>query len=329
MNFPESKLILEKIKQSKHILLACHLGVDPDCLVSNILLKSAISKLGKHADIVCVDDIPSVYKALDPKKEIKSKIDFSKFDFKKYDLFITSDINEWQRIGIDNENRIGEMEVVNIDHHNGNYIRGIVISDVSYSSTAEMIFYVFEDWGIDLSKEEAELILMGIISDTDSFNYGSSPRVFKTVSKLISLGASYDKVNTLLWRNNSEVQLKLWSKMLANVHVDKKLKFAYSYLSYEDFKGLEGVTHPARTFADNFIRTLEDTKFGVVMLEQEKGLLKVSVRSREEDFGVVDLLRNLGGGGHFTGGGALIKAPFKKAVDKVLEASREYARNRI
>lgn len=329
MNYPQSEEVLKKIKNSNKILLACHVGPDPDCIVSSIILKKVINKLGKEADIVCAESIPSVYTNLDSDKEIKSKVDFSKFDFRKYDLFIVADINEWHRLGIDNEERIGDIDVVNIDHHNGSYIKALTISDTSYSSTAEMIFYLLEDWKYKISEDVAKLMLAGIVSDTDSFNYGSSARVFKTVSKLIECGASYDEVSTLLWRNNSEVQLKLWAKMLANVHVDKKLKFAYTYLKYEEFKGLEGVVHPARTVADNFIRTIKGTNFGIAMLEQEKGLLKISVRSRKGGFGVLDLLRMLGGGGHFDGGGALIKAPFEKAVAAALKECREFARTRI
>jgi nanoRNase/pAp phosphatase (c-di-AMP/oligoRNAs hydrolase) len=111
------------------------------------------------------------------------------------------------------------------------------------------------------------------------------------------------------------------------LHVDREHRFAYTYLSSEEFNGFQDVIHPARTASDMFIRTIADTDFGIVMLEEVKGELKMSIRTRHKDFGVIELCRQLGGGGHFTGGGAVVKGlPFEKAVEKVLETARKYAK---
>ena len=327
MNYKESQEILVEINKAKKILLACHQGVDPDSITSNLLLKTYLEIIGKEADIVIADEIPDVYRMFDGENKIKQKIDFSKFDFSKYDLFLTCDVNGLKRLGIEDLKVVGDIKIINIDHHEGVFDGTLYISDTSYSCTAEMIFYLLDDFGFKFDKDSAELVLSGIISDTDSFDYGISPRVFKTVSRLIELGADYDKIKFWLLRNNSELQLKFWSKILVNLHVDYENKFAYTYMSHKEFKGFEGVVHPTRTASDMFIRTIKDTDFGMAMLEETKGELKISIRSRQNNYGVVDLCRQLGGGGHFNGGGAMVAGlPFEKAVKKVLETARKYAK---
>ena len=292
-------------------------------------MRKLVSKLGKDTAIISSDNISPIYKTFDKNNQIKEGVDSSHVNFETFDLFIALDVNDLKRFGIKFA-LPRNMRVINIDHHGNNVIKTkYKISETSYCATAEMLLYLSEDWKLKIDKEDARLILAGILTDSDSFSYSASERVFQSVIHLMEEGADYDEVQSFISRNNSIDQLLFWSKMLANVKIDEEGKFAYSALKYEEYENLKDLVKPKRTVADMFIRTIKDTNFGIVMVEDRKKNLTVSVRSRLKGFGVIDLIKDLGGGGHFDGGGAVIRdLPFDDAVEKVLQVARKYGKKR-
>lgn len=328
LNYKESAEILGEIKKAKNILFVCHVGADPDSIISCICMKKIATFFGSKGEIFANESLSKQDQLLNVGNEIKIA-DFNTFDFSKYDLLMVLDVPEIKRLGIFKP-LPKSLKLVNIDHHESNQIDCLKISDTSYSSTTEMVFHLMEDWNYKMDGETLNMVLTGILSDTDGFNYSTTPRLFKTVSKLIEMGASYDLASVFLWRNNSEDQLKFWSKMLSVVNVDKKHRFAYSALPYFEFEEFKDIHQPARSVADKFLRTVQDTDFGIVMLEHKVGELKISVRSRVPGFGCLPILKALGGGGHHDGGGAMVVGlPFKDAVEKVLDVARKFASENV
>lgn len=327
MNYKESTKILEEVKKAERILLSCHKGADPDSIVSCLMSKRAFSQLGIKADIFIPEPLHPFYKHLDSKNEIKL-INFDKFDFSKYDLFFIVDVNDLARLNIQKE-LPKNLQLLTVDHHAGKRIDCFGIRDTSFVCTSEMLFNLFEDWDIKLDKELVMLALIGIASDSDMFNYTTSARLFRTVAKLIDMGANYEEAATLLWRNNSPEQFKFLAKALEKIEVDEKYKFAYSFIPYEDYKKFneKELIHPARTAADSFLRTVRGTNFGMVMLEYEENQHKISVRSRLRDFVTLPIVESLGGGGHKDGGGAAISnKSFTEASDILLKVARDFAK---
>lgn len=325
LNYKESPQLLKNVKSAKRILLACHVGADPDSIVSCLVTKRVLKGLGIEADVVVSDPVSSFYENLDVNKEIKL-VNFEDFDWKKYDLFFAMDIGNLKRYGITN-GFPNNLKTLVVDHHAANEISGLKINDTSYSSTSEMLFYLFLDWNIKLDNWMLNMILMGIVSDTDNFNYGVSPRLFKTISTLLEQGADYNRAANILWRNYSLSQIKFWSKILQNTTMDKKYRFVYTSLSFEDYKDFSDLVHPTRSVADTFLRSIRNTDFGITMLEYKKNEVKISIRAKSENFVMLPLLQSLGGGGHKSGGGAMISGlPFEKAVAKVLKTARQFAK---
>jgi len=96
MNYKESKEILAEIKKAETILLNCHRGPDPDSIGSALALYGALKKLGKKVVIICPsDELPRNMKFLKNYGKILKGVDFAKFDFSKFDLFIVLDSSSW------------------------------------------------------------------------------------------------------------------------------------------------------------------------------------------------------------------------------------------
>ena len=82
----------------------------------------------------------------------------------------------------------------------------------------------------------------------------------------------------------------------------------------------------AESSANLFGEIVADTDFGMIMTEQEKNILSVSFRSRI-GFDTSAIAKELGGGGHVYASGAKVEGlSFSKAVEKVLQTARKYAR---
>ena len=327
MNFNESDKIFDVIKKSTNIILCLHISTDPDSIISNLLFKNFLEKLDKKVTIVTPEKINNKFKNSYPLSDLQdSETVYPKID--NYDLIVALDVNEPLRIGIANENY--HFNTVNIDHHqNLSFFDPFKINNTSYSSTSEMIFHFFEDIGYKISTDEANMLLEGIITDTESFSYSASSRVFNSVSRLIEIGADYDFVNARIYRNNSIDQLKFWAKGLSKIKIDIKHKFSYIALSLKDIEKYKNILQGTRSLADKFVRTIEGTDFGMVIIEREEGGVKISVRSRVIGYGLTKLLKDLNGGGHFDGGGGQIdNMPYKDAVRKALKITKKFVKDK-
>lgn len=325
MNFTNSTETKKIIANSKNILMALHQSPDPDSIVSNVLMSRYLKSIGKKHKVICLEKVHEKFRKSYPFNEIEDGLDVKDVNFDDYDLFIALDVNTFERFGFPKD--ISFKNVINIDHHfTENSVDGLKIIDTTYSSASEMVFYLLEDFGYKLNSEEAGYALMGIVTDSDSFSYSYNSRVFRTVSKLIDLGGNYDRVNEIVYRNNSYSQIKFWGDVLGRVKVDTKNKFTYVSIPLKITKKYPDILQGTRTVADKFIRTIENTNFGLVMTETEEGYLKISVRSKESNFGVPELLRRLNGGGHFTGGGGRMDLPFEAAVKETLKITRRFAK---
>jgi len=75
-----------------------------------------------------------------------------------------------------------------------------------------------------------------------------------------------------------------------------------------------------------FTQVVDETDFGFLAVELERNRLAISFRSRT-GFDTSVIAKSLGGGGHIYASGAKIEnMQFDKAVEKLLEVTRKYAK---
>lgn len=327
MNYKESSKILQEIKQAKRILINCHRGPDPDSIGSAMALRRVLEGLGKEVLVVCPSPMVSESMFIDGADKIV-RIDFSKFNFSKFDLFLVVDSSTWAMVSGSEEVKIPDIPLLVIDHHFSNKGFGkINLIDHKTSSAAEVLFNVFKDWKIKIDKIVAQSLLTGIISDTGTFQYpGVGKATLKTAGDLIGKGANKDEIIKNLIRNTDFREIKLWGKFIENMILEEKYNFVWSAIPFSIFKEFGEITYAKDDAANLLFPIVRDTNFGVVMVETKEGLLSVSFRSRD-NFDVSQIASELGGGGHKLAAGVRIEnLPFDKAVEKVLEVSRKYAK---
>ena len=327
MNYELSEKILEEVKGAKKILLNCHRNPDPDSIGSALALKMVLQDMGKEVKVICPTRLDKGVDFLEGFEEI-AVTDFSKFNFKDFNLFILLDSSTWGMVtGGGDLPTPKDLKIITIDHHFTNDNFGeINLIDPKVTSAAELLYKVLLDWKVELKPETATAILAGVISDTGAFRFpGATKETFLIAADLISKGADKEKIIYNIYSDLDINLLKLVGEMIARTEVDTVNKFCWCAIPldlYEKYGRVDGAKEYA---ANTFIQSIRGTDFGVIMVETEVKKLSISFRSRGT-FDVSKTALALGGGGHKAAAGATITGlSFKDAVKKVLKTAREIA----
>jgi phosphoesterase RecJ-like protein len=325
MNYKESDKILKEIKKAKRILINCHRGPDSDSVGSALALARLLKSMDKEVLVICPSDIPQDLKFLEGADSIK-RVNFSSFDFSKYDLFLVIDSSTYAMVTGLKDSDKPSLKTIVIDHHFSNEKFGkINLVDAKMTSTGELLYKIFEDWGVTSDKDMAECLLTGIIGDTGSFQYQNvGEGTLRIAASLMDLGADKDKIIYNIYRNIDFKEVKMWGKFIESMKIEDN--FVWSAISLETYKDFGEYPYAKEDVANLFFPIVRGTDFGIVMVETNDKILSVSLRSRS-GFDVSKIAEEVGGGGHKAAAGARIEGlPFQEAVNKVLAAARKYAR---
>lgn len=326
-------IILERLKKADNVLLSLHRSPDGDSVGANTAMFEVLKHLGKEATIISPDPVPDSFEFVPNVNHVLVQ-DVFETNLDKFDLIVLLDSSAWYMI----TNRPAlpfvpsRENTVVIDHHITNEKMGglnLVVSDIS--STCELIFCLAREWRIELTKAISQCILTGMATDTGFFQFpNTSSRALKNAASLLDSGASLNTVVFNILRRNSLLKLKLIGKALVNLQIDTEHKFAYSTLSYKEIEELgppEILAQVRESVANMFMQGIEGTEFGIFLMEDEPGVTRCSIRSRQ-NFDVSKIAVELGGGGHKAAAGAKIKKPLNKALSLVLKAAKKYIKKK-
>lgn len=329
MNYSESDEILSAIKGAGRILLQLHRNPDADSAGSALALYQALTNFGKRVDVVLTTK-SSISPSLTflPLMDKIAKVDFAKFDFKQYDLFITTDSGDWQQVVDDEAVPVPDIPIVVIDHHATNPKFGkINLIESEAPSCAEVVYKMLKDFGWEIDKTQASLLLAGIITDTGGFQFDRGSGTLKIASELVELGADKRDLVDKLLRTHAPEELLLWREYFSELKIDKENRFMWTAIPYATYKKYLNFPKASSSFSTQFASVVEGTDFGIVMTEKGHKRLSISFRSRG-GFDISGLATELGGGGHkAAAGGEVLDLNFQDAVNKVLESARKYAKD--
>ena len=311
-----NKKILDLIKKYNRIILARHVGADPDALGSTFALKEIIKENFPKKE---------VYVAGAPVSRFKFFGTHDKITDEMYEnaLLIALDIPDIKRL--DGVDYYKFKESIKIDHHPEiDKYSDVEIIDVDASSTCELIADWCYDCNLKMPKHAAESIFMGIIADTNRFLFGANkPETYKIVLDLVEK----EKVNPnelyeiLYKRSMSEVRLEGFISL--NMKTTKN-GLGFVKITDKDLKdyGVDSASVGSIMNNYNFIHGLI---CWVVFTEDIKnGVIRTSARSRGVK--INKLFEQYNGGGHVYACGAKLKS-FSEAdeiIDKLDRLCMEY-----
>lgn len=312
------KTAYNKIKKAENILIVTHQRPDGDALASSCSMACLLKKLNIKFTIFCQDDPTSNYSFLPFINKITTRRPPIE-SFFEYDLIIILDCGNKQRTGIAEEISIRKSNqfCIEFDHHPKiDDYANLEIRLSSAAATTEILYYFFKINNIKITKNIANCILTGILTDTANFIYQStSDKTAEIASKMLSYGARFPEIIEKTWRNKSLSSMKLWGNSLNNLIINKKYNLAFSILSLNEIKKY-GSNEDIFDSLANFLGNLYGVKGVILLREEESGKIKGSLRSSHPSVDMSKLAIFLGGGGHAKAAGFFIDGKLKKEGDK-------------
>src|SRR5262249_16310020 len=148
----------------------------------------------------------------------------------------------------------------------------------------------------------------------------TTTRTFALAEELVRAGARPTPLYEHLFEQNSLPRLKLIGLVLDRLRVVEGGRVAYSEILRTDYQKT-GATPQDTEDLINYTRSLAGVEVGLFFMEQPRGGVKVSFRSRSR-VDVARVAERFGGGGHRLASGAVVEATLEETRTRVLDAVR-------
>ena len=292
------KEIFEAIKAYDNIVIARHVGVDPDAMASSIALKKSIKKTFKDKNVYAIGNGSIKFNFMG---YLDKGIDFDQMN---NILLIVTDTPDKKRV--DMEELTHYEKSIKIDHHP--FIEkycDIEYIDDEKSSASEIVYDILKETDLVLDKEICEILFAGIVADTNRFLFSNSKSAtFKVVAEMIeNYGVEITRVYFDLYKRPLQ-EVKFFGYMASNIN---KTDNGFGYIKINKEVINEYKVDPAN--GGNLINefnNIEELLVWLTATEDEKNkVIRVSVRSRGPIINKV--LESHGGGGHALASGAKLK----------------------
>lgn len=250
----------------------------------------------------------------------------------KSDLIIVLDSPDLERLGKpyeENSDLFYETPIINIDHHAGNdHFGKINLVDLTATSTCEILVSIFEALSGDtslLTSDVATALLTGIITDTDSFqNANTTPKSLTVAAQLVAAQANQQEIIRRIYKTRTLPTLRLWGKVLTNIHDETNYRFVWSEIKKEDFLAVGATVDDANGVIDELLKTASGVDFVLLLTEKEDGT-HGSLRSVAKGIDVSAIAKLFAGGGHALAAGFVADTTDPAmTVEKIIAKIRDY-----
>ena len=299
-HFEEFKTYLSSPKQ---ILIVTHRNPDGDAIGSTLAMYHYLCKLDHKVRMVFPSEYPAIFDwmpAIDDVLIYDQQIDKTKEWVSEAELVICLDFN-----GLDRIDKVGdlirdvEVKKCMIDHHlDPDDFADFTFSDPTASSTCEMVFRFIQMMDHDalIDQQIGECIYTGILTDTGSYKYATSPRLFKIAADLLEKGVDDYKLQDLTFNSLTEKQLRLLGHCLNNrMEILEEYSLGLITLSRRDYEHFD-IQRGDTEGIVNYLLKIRHIKMAAFITEQPT-IVKLSFRSKG-DVDVQKIAQK-----HFKGGG--------------------------
>ena len=318
--------VLEFIRSGSKFIIAGHKEPDGDCIGSQLALCSVLRRMGKTA-IPCSAGPFKRTEVMPYEKLFKPAPDEND---KKEARLILVDCSQPGRSG-DLEPHLKGLPAAIIDHHASgageqHAENTLIFSNPGAPSTTSMIYTIIKALGMELTGEEARLLLFGLCTDTGYFRHvdETGADVFTTTAELIRAGANPKQVYADIYGGKSMNSRILLGRTLAR--------------SQSFFDGRLIITHEEKEDIDELGIESRDSDILYQMLQSISGVqviayirqetsqgnsgtnpeCSIGLRSRDQ-FNVGRIAEALNGGGHKNAAGCTIPGDIRNAEKIILE----------
>lgn len=199
----------------------------------------------------------------------------SRYSPLNFDLIITLGTPDLELLGENYEDAsefFYQTPIINIDYHASNEEYGqINLIELTKTSTAEILYYLFEDWNKEkLDEEIATSLLGGIIYKTKNFKTPVTPQTLTATSNLIGMGADKETIINKFYRSKSLNAFKLWGRALNKLSALKEEnRLIWTTILEDDFKQTETGEKDLIDLVDEIIINIPKIEVLVIFYQKE------------------------------------------------------------
>ncbi|MDR2081916.1 MAG: bifunctional oligoribonuclease/PAP phosphatase NrnA [Campylobacteraceae bacterium] len=285
------------IQKARNILFVSHVNPDCDTLGCSFALYDILQKTNNSYLFNATQNFPRRLQFLPYSDEIRS------FLPAKFDTVVVCDCARFDRTGLDITAIRNEAEIINIDHHLTNSNFGDINLVISPHASACMVVYeMLKKNGVKLTPKAASCLYAGTVDDTGFFAYGAmDASTFSNMSELVSLGADPISISKQLKQSVPLARFRLKEYVSKSFDLLRNGMVGLVFIYQEDLKRT-GAKREDTEDIINLVRDLVSVEMAVMILEEEDGSFKISLRSKNS-LDVSKIALKFGGGGHFGAAG--------------------------
>ena len=319
-------------ERADKIVIVSHVSPDGDAIGSSLGLAQFLDSQDKTVNVIVPNAFPDFLKWMPGSKDILLYDRYKEFADKlinEADIICCLDFNSLKRIEeMADSVATSPARKILIDHHlyPEDFCR-IVISHPEISSTSELVFRLICRMGYfsDISREGAECIYTGMMTDTGGFTYNSNNReIYFIISELLSKGIDKDDIYRKVYNTYSESRLRLMGYVLSNMKVYREYNSALISLTKEEQGKFDYIKGDNEGFV-NIPLSIKNVRFSCFLREDtERRIIKISLRS-VGTFPCNKLAAEFfNGGGHLNASGGEFTGTMAEAKQVFEEALKKY-----
>ncbi|HYM57193.1 MAG TPA: DHH family phosphoesterase [Solirubrobacteraceae bacterium] len=314
------QLVIDEIRRAEHFALVTHENPDGDALGSLVAMQRVLTALGKDAvSWMSAGEFPLPYE----------------YRFLELEGLVTElpgDVAERTIVFLDCGNidrspseilRGESRHILNLDHHHDNTDFGTVNLVVPEAScTAEIIWDLMGELGVQATLPIAEALYVGLVTDTGKFMYeNTGARAHEMAADLIAAGVDVHAIYRRLYEGVPQGKLELLARGLTSVQRFDGGLLTLTHLTRDDYAATGADESYSEGVVDH-LRSLEGTAVAGLVRDllgddgqRGPGRRKVSLRATDDRVDVSRLARAQGGGGHRRAAGFTTTLEFPQLVE--------------
>lgn len=312
--------IAQELKNNERFLMATHVNPDGDAIGSLGALALVLEGMGKQVVAYCQDEVPEFLRFLPYADRIVREI--SGLD--RFEVAVVLDCGAFDRIGSAVEVLQHVGKIIHIDHHSSSGDFGqLNLVRPECSSTAEILYEIFQAIPVSLTPEVAENIYTAILTDTGSFRFANTTaRTLAIAAEMVSLGVAPEKVAGEIYDSMSPERIELLARSLDTLTLRSNGRVAAMHVSRRMLE------ETGTSFIDtdgfvNYPRAISSAEIAIFFRELDADEVNVSLRSRS-GHDVAEFARIHGGGGHHNAAAFRLGGSLSEVVEKVLTEAGEF-----
>ena len=320
-------------EKADKIVIVTHVSPDGDAVGSSLGLSHFLTSQGKNATVIVPNMFPDFLRWMPGAKDIFVYEKYKEFADKligEADVICCLDFNVLSRIDTMEEAvKASPARKLMIDHHlyPGDFCE-ITISHPEISSTSELVFRLICRLGNfdDITKEAAECIYTGMMTDTGGFTYNSNNKeIYYIISELLSKGIDKDEIYRKVFNTYSEGRLRLMGFVLyEKMQVFPEFGAALIWLTRSEQRRFRFMRGDTEGFV-NMPLSIKQIRFSVFLREDtEKDMIKVSLRSTGTFPCNKVAAEFFNGGGHLNASGGEFYGTMEEAIELFKRALIKY-----